>query len=269
MADAAHTQRDHLADAASAASWGAIIAGAAVALAITVLLVLLGAGFGLAAISPWPGASAGATTVGAAAVIWLIVTQWIAALFGGYITGRLRTRWVGAHTDEVFFRDTAHGFITWAVATVVGAAFIASGLTAVLNGGASTTRAHMGAQGSSGYFVDSLFRTNGPTKSRPDDTVRHEATRIVIADTADPSRAQADRLYLTELVTSETGLAPEAASARVDAVMGEVRKTADATRRNGARLAIATAIAMLIGAFIASAAAAIGGRLRDEPHEGR
>lgn len=269
MADAAHTQREQVADATSAASWGAIIAGAAVALAITVLLVLLGAGFGLAAISPWPGASAGATTIGAAAVIWLIVTQWIAALFGGYITGRLRTKWVGAHTDEVFFRDTAHGFVAWAVATVVGAAFIASGLTAALNGGASTTLTHAGAQGSSLYFVDSLFRTHGRPNNRPDDAVRQEATRIVIADTADPSRAQADRPYLTELVAAETGLAPAAASARVDAVMEDVRKSADAARRNGARLAIATAIAMLIGAFIASAAAAIGGRLRDEPHAGR
>lgn len=269
MADAAPTQREHFVDAASAASWGAIIAGAAVALAVTILLVVLGAGFGLAAISPWPRASTGAATVGAAAVIWLVVTQWIAALLGGYITGRLRTRWVGAHTDEVFFRDTAHGFIAWAVATVVGAAFVASGLTAVLNGAASTTLVHAGAQGSSGYFVDSLFRANDRTNSRPDDAVRHEATRIVIGDTADPSRAQADRAYLTELVVLETGLAPSAASARVDAVMQDVRKTADTARRNGARLAIATAIAMLIGAFIASAAAAIGGRLRDEPHQGR
>ncbi|MGH6878602.1 MAG: hypothetical protein ACREHV_14665 [Rhizomicrobium sp.] len=269
MADAASTPREHVADATSAASWGAIIAGAAVALAVTGLLVLLGVGFGLAAISPWPGASTGATTAGAAAVIWLIVTQWIAAFLGGYITGRLRTKWVGAHTDEVFFRDTAHGFITWAVATVVGAAFMASGLTAVLNGGASTTLMHAGAQGRSGYFVDSLFRTNGRPNSRPDDAARQEATRIVIADTANSSRAQVDRPYLTELVASETGLAPAAASARVDAVMGDVRKTADAARRSGARLAIATAIAMLIGAFIASAAAAVGGRLRDEPHEGR
>ena len=45
---------------------------------------------------------------------------------GGYVAGRLRTRWVGVHTHEIFFRDTAHGFLAWALATVIGAGFLAA-----------------------------------------------------------------------------------------------------------------------------------------------
>ena len=103
----------------SAVSWSAIWAGTATIVATSLVMLFLGAGFGLAEASPWPGVGAGpgAFTVGAG--IWLIVTQWISAALGGYIAGRLRVRWHGLHTDEVWFRDTAHGFLTWATATIV------------------------------------------------------------------------------------------------------------------------------------------------------
>ena len=104
---------------ASAVSWAAIFGGAAAAVAITLLLLELGAGFGLSSISAWPGVGTTAATVGIAGGLWLIVTQWIASGVGGYLAGRLRTKWVGVHSDEVFFRDTAHGFLAWAAATII------------------------------------------------------------------------------------------------------------------------------------------------------
>src|SRR3984957_13730334 len=100
----------------SAASWPAIFAGAVIAAAATLLLMALGSGLGLASISPWSNHGVSATTFAVTGAIWLILTQWISAALGGYIAGRLRTRWIGTHTHEVFFRDTAHGLITWAVA---------------------------------------------------------------------------------------------------------------------------------------------------------
>src|ERR1700675_5119312 len=106
----------------SAASWPAIIAGAFVAASVSLVLLALGSGLGFASISPWPGHGVSAKTFAITTAIWLIVMQWVSSGFGGYITGRLRTRWVGTHTHEVFFRDTAHGLGMWAVATVVGAA---------------------------------------------------------------------------------------------------------------------------------------------------
>ena len=103
----------------SAVSWSAITAGTVAAVALTLTLITLGSAFGLASVSPWPGAGATAATFTIGAGIWLIVTQWLSSALGGYLTGRLRTRWHGLHTDEVFFRDTAHGFMTWALATVI------------------------------------------------------------------------------------------------------------------------------------------------------
>ena len=124
----------------SAVSWPAIFAGAVVAIATTVVLFTLGSGLGFAAASPW-GAGPSATTFTVATGIWLIVTQWISSILGGYITGRLRTRWHGTHTHEVFFRDTAHGFLTWALATLIVAALAvwaaSSGAGAAANAAAS------------------------------------------------------------------------------------------------------------------------------------
>src|ERR1700722_3059852 len=120
----------------SAASWPAIIAGAFVAATVSLVLLALGSGLGFAAISPWSGHGVTATTFAITTAIWLIVMQWVSSAFGGYITGRLRTRWVGTHTHEVFFRDTAHGLVTWAVATVLVAATFATSLFSVIGGGA-------------------------------------------------------------------------------------------------------------------------------------
>ena len=102
----------------SAVSWTAILAGAAAAAATTLVLSALGSGLGWAALAPWPYGRANVTTITALAGIWLVITQWIAAGLGGYLTGRLRTRWARVHDHEIFFRDTAHGFLTWSVATL-------------------------------------------------------------------------------------------------------------------------------------------------------
>jgi hypothetical protein len=103
----------------SAISWSAIVAGAIAAIALTLTLVTLGSAFGLASVSPWPGVGASPTSFTIGAGIWLIITQWLSAAAGGYLAGRLRIRWQGLHTHEVYFRDTAHGLLTWATATVV------------------------------------------------------------------------------------------------------------------------------------------------------
>ncbi|MBC9030811.1 hypothetical protein IAG41_00250 [Sphingomonas sp. JC676] len=106
----------------SALSWSAIAAGTVGAIALTLALMALGSAFGLASVSPWPGVGARATTFTIEAGIWLIATQWFSAALGGYLAGRLRVRWHGLYSDEILFRDTAHGFLTWATATVLMAA---------------------------------------------------------------------------------------------------------------------------------------------------
>lgn len=116
---------------ASAVEWAAIIGGALGAVGISIILFTLGSGVGLSTVSPWSWSNPSPTTFGTVAGIWLIVTQWLASALGGYLTGRLRTKWVGIRTDEVFFRDTAHGFLAWALATVLVATFVSLAAAAV------------------------------------------------------------------------------------------------------------------------------------------
>ena len=125
--EATHTLESSI----SAISWAAIIGGAFATAALSLILLALGSGFGLASVSPWPNSGASVTTFTAMTAIWLIIVQWLSSGLGGYLTGRLRTKWVGVHTHEVFFRDTAHGFSAWAVAMIVGAAVLASAVSSL------------------------------------------------------------------------------------------------------------------------------------------
>jgi hypothetical protein len=264
----------------SAASWGAILAGAFVAMAVSLVLLTLGAGFEFASVSPWTDHGISETTFSVTTAIWLIVTQWISACLGGYITGRLRTRWTGTHVHEVFFRDTAHGFVTWALATVVVTGIAASSVTSVI-GGSSRAAVQVAGGGASGmmatanspaasYDVDKLLRSSGDESASAADT-RAEADHILANAISKGSIANTDRAYLASLIAQKGGASPETARKRVDEFVTSINdaktkamEAADAARKVAAETAIYTALSMLIGAFIASVSAALGGRLRDE-----
>jgi hypothetical protein len=265
----------------SAVSWAAILAGSVGAVSATIILLTLGAGLGFASISPWTHSGASATTVGALAAVWFIVVQWLSAGLGGYLTGRLRTKWVGTHTHEVFFRDTAHGFVTWAVATLIlaivlaGAALATTGAgvraAAMVGGGAAqgaTGSAH-GRATVGAYDVDMLFRS-AHSDANPTNDGHAEAMRILEKGLSVGDVSAADRSYLAEQVAGRTGISQDNAQKRVDDVIAQVkaadlkaREAADAARKAAAKASILTALAMLIGAFIACAAAALGGHERD------
>jgi hypothetical protein len=104
--------------ARSAVSWGAVFAGAAAAAALSLILLLLGTGLGLSSVSPWASEGIDASTFGVSSILWITFMQLAASAVGGYLAGRLRTKWAGVQTDEVYFRDTAHGLLAWAVATL-------------------------------------------------------------------------------------------------------------------------------------------------------
>jgi hypothetical protein len=264
----------------SAASWPAIIAGAFVAASATLILFALGSGIGFASISPWSAHGVSVTTFAVTGAIWIIVTQWIAAALGGYIAGRLRTRWVGTHTHEVFFRDTAHGLVTWAVATVLVALVFASSLMSGVGaaGRAVTAAASATAAGAasnpavSEYSVDKLFRSTGSGGAgAPAADPRIETTRIAANALVNGGVPDADRAYLADQVAARTGIPQSEAQARVDAFIASVTQAqvtlkadADKARKAAAQTSIYLALSMLVGAFIASVAAALGGRLRDE-----
>lgn len=264
----------------SAASWGAIIAGAFVAASVSLVLLSLGAGLGFASVSPWPGHGISAMSFAMTTAIWLIVMQWVSAGLGGYIAGRLRTRWIGTHSHEVFFRDTAHGLVTWALATVVVASVLASSVSSLISGGvhAASTAAASGvdimpvsaASSADSYNIDKLFRASGDSSAGNTD-YRDDATHIVANAVMTGSLSPADRTYLASLIAQKTGASQEEAQKRVDDAtasaldaQAKAKDAANAARKVAAEASIFTALSMLIGAFIASVSAALGGRLRDE-----
>jgi hypothetical protein len=257
----------------SGIAWPPILAGAFAAAATSLILLALGSGFGLASVSPWPNSGASETTFTVMMAIWLIIVQLLSSGLGGYLTGRLRTKWVGVHTHEVFFRDTAHGFLAWAVAAVVGAAVLTSVATSLLSGvdHRAPTVASGAADGTnqgllqanpSAYYVDSLFRSDHPNAA--DQDVRAETTRILAIGIRSDDVPAADKTYLAQLVAARTGLSQANAEKRVDEVIAKEKADGDAARKAGAYMSIFTAVSMFIGAFIAAAAAALGGRHRDE-----
>jgi hypothetical protein len=255
--------------AKSAASWPSIIAGAFVAASASLIMLALGSGIGFASISPLPGHGASVTAFAITTAIWLIVTQWVSAALGGYIAGRLRTRWIGTHAHEVFFRDTAHGLITWAVATTLVAA-IAAGSFMSAAGAAGHAVADAANSPVSAYTVDKLFRASGSGSGNTAET-RAETAHIVANALATGSVPDADRTYLVEQVAARTGMTQAYAQARVDSFVAsvdeaqaKVKADAVAAKRAAAQAAIYLALSMLIGAFIASVSAALGGRIRDE-----
>jgi hypothetical protein len=184
----------HRHEAQSAVSWAAIFAGATAALALSFVLLALAAGFGLKLASPWPDMRAPGDDFTPMAGAVLVVVQVLSAALGGYLAGRLRTKWLNVHDHEVHFRDTAHGLLVWALSTVVGVVLATSVLI--------PAAAHMPTPGA------------------------------VIA-TVDLATAQAQAQRAANI------------AAQVSLFMG---------------------VGLLLSAFIAAVAAAIGGMRRDEMH---
>lgn len=279
----------------SGVSWGAIFAGAVAAAALSLVLYLLGSGLGFAAVSPWSDNSG--IALGISAILWLTFTQLAASAVGGYLAGRLRVKWASVRTDEVYFRDTAHGMLSWAVATLVTAAFFGGLMskmagtavdagagvakTAVASGAAATAAVanNDGGNGNSAgtnpldYFSDMMLRSEKPG-TVDDANLRRETVRILANSVPNGSLATEDRAYLATRIAERTGLDRVTAERRVDDVYARsaaaaakakatAKEAADKARKAAAGTALWLTVSLFIGAFIASWCATIGGRLRD------
>ena len=250
----------------SGVSWAAVFAGAFVAAALSLILLALGSGIGLSSISPWAGVGASATAVGRGAILWMILMEIISSATGGYLAGRLRTKWVHVHTDEVYFRDTAHGFLTWAVALVLTAGFLGAAATRMIGearseAGTATSR----TVDANAYYVDAFLRSAGTT---PDATangasIREEVSVILANDLRRGNLPDYDSAYLAQIISARTGLSQTDAQARVTQVFDQARQAADTARKAVAHSLYWLFLALLIGAFCASFAATLGGRERD------
>jgi len=254
----------------SGVSWAAVIAGAAVTAALSLALLALGTGIGLSAISPLTAGGISAARIGRSAIGWLVVMQIIASATGGYLAGRLRTRWVHVHTHEVYFRDTAHGFLVWAVSLVISAAFLTSAAVAI---GGGAARARMPERtdssqsqqnaGPNGYIIGKLLRPGTPGTATDSSSAQHEVDVIFANGIRTGGLPVADRAYLTQVVTARTGASTSDAEIRVDDAFSETQTAAENARRAVAHSLYWMFLALLVGAFSASVAATVGGKERD------
>jgi hypothetical protein len=276
-------------DGQSAVSWGAIAAGAVGAAALALLLIALGAGLGLSAVSPWSDSGVSASTFKTGTGIYLVCVAVMSSAVGGYLAARLRTKWVGVHTHEVFFRDTAHGFIAWAFATLLSASalssvtgYLANGAAAGVGGAASQAARSVNP---ADIYVDKLFRPDnaGQPASAPaasSATAGNPNSAGQSAGNSNQSRAEVlrlwtasfqsnqdlsatDKAYVAQVVAVRTGMSQADAEKRVNDVIVEAKTAAGTARKGAAQLSFWLTAAMLFGAFAASLAAVEGGSLRD------
>jgi len=249
-------------------SWAAVTAGAVVSCALTLLLLAFGVGLGLSVVSPWSGAGVSATTFKIGTGLYFIVIAMLSSSIGGYIAGRLRSRWVSVHSDEVYFRDTAHGFVSWALASVLGAILLvtpAANLVGAALGTAGQVAATASRSGPMDGYVDTLLRPASPSsQAQGADASREEIGRLFTSSFRSGADIKAnDREYVGKVVAPRTGLSQADADKRVNDVIAQNKADSDAARKATAQLAFWLATSLLLGAFCASLAATEGGELRD------
>lgn len=240
-----------------ALSWPAVFAGATAAAALSLILLVLGTGLGLSVVSPWASQGASVEKMSWATIIWIAFASLAASGLGGYIAGRLRVKWPTLRMDEVYFRDTAHGFLAWAVATLLTAAALTSVIGTILGAGTKIGAAAVagGAQAAveqgvraagepadaqkpspSMYFVESLFRplpvdptvpVAAPAAAHVDSSspaMRDEVARIFDTSLASGPMSAEDRRYAAQLVAQRTGISQQDADARVVAAYGAAQE---------------------------------------------
>jgi len=261
---------DAVESAVAGVSWAAVTAGAVVSCALTLVLLAFGIGVGLSVVSPWSGAGVTATTFKIGTGLYLIVIAMLSSSIGGYIAGRLRSRWVGVQADEVYFRDTAHGFVAWAFASVIGAVLLATPASSLIGGGVSnlgqSASASASRSGPMDSYVDTLLRSDQPSaqaQSASGDS-RSELSRLFTSSFRNGGELKPnDQGYVSKVVAARTGLSQADADKRVADVVTQIKADTDAARKATAQLAFWLTASLLLGAFCASLAATEGGGLRD------
>jgi hypothetical protein len=245
---------------------------------LTLVLIALGSAVGFSSISPWPSSGVSAKTFQISAGLYLVFTAMVASTIGGYISGRLRTKWTGLHTYEVQFRDTAHGFLAWALATIFGAAVLGGAATYLIGAAAgspgTTATSQTGANSTADYYAVLLLRPspgqagaatpNTASSAASGADALSQARSILVHDLASGGDVpNSDRTYLAQLISTQTGMSQGDAEKRVSDVLTQAKSEADQARQVAAAIAIWLTIAMFVGAFSASLAAIEGGQLRD------
>jgi hypothetical protein len=253
--------------------WGAIFAGAAVAVGVFSVFTAFGTGIGLSLISPSDGNALPALGLLIAAALWGLWVQLSSYMAGGYVAGRLRHRIGDAKQDEVEMRDGAHGLVMWAVG-ILASGLIAA-MLAMMAAGAAGSAANTAATAMSGngtdmqYYADRLVRPSAtapatPSPAAPATTGSGNEAIAALLTRMQTNANDDDRAYLAAQISQRTGVTAEEANQRLDAAAAEIAEAADQARIAGVMLAFFTAVTLILSAVAAWWAAVKGGEHRDQ-----
>ena len=272
--------------------WGAVLAGAVLAAALSFVLLTFGTAIGLSATSPWPNSGVSTKVLAGLAVFWVMAQQIATFMAGGYVAGRLRSRWTDASQDEVEFRDGLHGGLVWAVGVVIGAALLMATAGAAARTGVETAGKAVGAAVSTADPLDAVLDTmlrpmtvaqaSGAGTSSPSpggsaspgpraanagtaspSEMRAEVSRILASAVARGSMTDQNRAYVAQLVSQRTGLSQQEAEKRVTDAVTSAREAADKARKGAILTGFVAAASLLISFGAAWWAATRGGNHRD------
>ena len=274
---------------ASFVEWGAVLAGAFLAAAISFVLLTFGAAIGLSAASPWPNSGVSAKLIATLAVLWAMMQQIGAFMAGGYVAGRMRSRWYETTQHEVEFRDGLHGGLVWAVGIVIGAALAMATAGAAAKTGIDVAGRAVAAASSSAEpmdaVLDNMLRPTtvaqaagaptppaaapAPTTTRArstaanSDETRSEVARMLSSAVASGSLSDQNRAYLAQVVAQRSGLSQQEAERRVNEAFTAAREAADKARKAAILTGFVTAASLIISFGAAWWAALRGGQHRD------
>lgn len=262
------------AETSSYVDWPAIIAGAVLAAAISLLLMTFGASVGLSLTEPLGHSDNPFLWFAIALAIWVVWVQVSSFMIGGYVTGRMRRR-IGDSTEhESDVRDGIHGLLVWGTGLVLSAILALGGLGALAGGvgAAAGGAAQAVAENINEPFeatMDVLFR--GDTTPADGEAVRGELTRIVVNGVTGEGVSAQDRDYLIGVVAARTGLTEAEVEARVDdviaraqAIQDDIAEAAERARVIGILAAFLAAASLVVSAAGAYFAAGMGGSHRDK-----
>jgi hypothetical protein len=266
--------------------WGAVFAGAVLAAALSFVLLTFGTAIGLSATSPWPNSGLSAKVIASLAVFWVMAQQIGAFMVGGYVAGRLRTRWREASQDEAEFRDGLHGGLVWAVGIAIGAALVLATAGAAVRTGAEVAGKTAAVTATSAgdpmdLVLDSMLRPTSVAQAAPppaagaaaprarpgavaaSDDTRAEMARILASSVASGSLTDQNRTYLAQVVAQRAGVSQQEAEKRVNEALNAARAAADKARRAAVLTGFVTAAALILSFAAAWWAALKGGQHRD------
>lgn len=221
-------------------SWAAVIAAVILALAIQLVLNMIGAGFGFSAIDPLQGDTPSAMTFSIAAGIWMVVSSMVGLFAGGWLASYL----AGVTRDE---DGTLHGLVTWGLSTVFVVLFLMTVFGSLL--GSTLNGLGYGAAAVAPQAAQSGAATSAP--------VSEEDIRVVINQLMSEGNTQE---VLIDTLVARTKISRAEATQAVEQAQQTARVAVDKTAEALAHVMLWGALSLILGAMAAGLGGSVGAR---------